>query len=389
MLTGSTGCSIVSNAYKYARNSDFLDEFMIGHRNKVMATEAWFRVKHCYANTPYLEEFKQGFYQGYMDVANGADGCIPAVAPSQFWGWKYQSADGQAAVNAWFSGYPLGAKAAEEDGVGNWGNIMPMGMRQPQPAEQPPAEMQPAPIPTDNDFKDREFTDQEIVVGPDGKPILGPDGQPLTVDQIDGPGGEALLDLNSTGSGQSVPQSLPVEEIPSPGAVPQPSAPGVDALPPANQPAQPPAAPANPIDSLELDVSPEAADGASSFQDWPSGTAPEMVATETLPAANAIEFPSEESNPNPGKPSADFAVESSADSDAAAAATTYSLNDLGDEAIEGIFGSSGATAPAGSDATSMNSTSMNSTSANSTSTNRPVAGAETATTVDDIPFKFE
>ncbi len=36
---------------------------------------------------------------------------------------EYQSAEGQAKVAAWFSGYPHGARAAEEDGVGNWTQI--------------------------------------------------------------------------------------------------------------------------------------------------------------------------------------------------------------------------------------------------------------------------
>lgn len=88
-----------------------------------MAAKAWFREQDCHCNERYLDEFKAGFLQGYSDIANGADGCAPCVAPNQYWGWKYQSPGGQAAVDAWFAGYPIGVKAAEQDGVGYWGNV--------------------------------------------------------------------------------------------------------------------------------------------------------------------------------------------------------------------------------------------------------------------------
>ncbi len=53
----------------------------------------------------------------------GSEACTPAFAPRQYWGWKYQSAEGQQKVAAWYSGYPHGARAAEEDGIGNWTQI--------------------------------------------------------------------------------------------------------------------------------------------------------------------------------------------------------------------------------------------------------------------------
>jgi hypothetical protein len=58
-----------------------------------------------------------------MQVADGGDGCTPAFPPREYWGWKYQSHEGQARVAAWFSGFPHGARAAEEDGIGNWYQI--------------------------------------------------------------------------------------------------------------------------------------------------------------------------------------------------------------------------------------------------------------------------
>ncbi|QEF98737.1 hypothetical protein Mal15_27920 [Stieleria maiorica] len=156
MLASTSGCSLVSNAYRQIRKAEYLDDFMLAHRNKVFATKAWLREKHCHKNRPHLSEFKAGFIEGYIDVANGSNGCIPSIAPSQYWGWKYQSPGGQAAIDAWFAGYPLGVKAAEQDGVGFWSRAPVMA-----PASQTAGTTDPAAMPTE----------AETVLGPDGKPI--------------------------------------------------------------------------------------------------------------------------------------------------------------------------------------------------------------------------
>ena len=70
-----------------------------------------------------------------MDVADGGTGCTPAFPPRDLWGWKYQSCEGQARVAAWFAGYPHGARAAEEDGIGNWNQIQTSSSIQEQYAQ--------------------------------------------------------------------------------------------------------------------------------------------------------------------------------------------------------------------------------------------------------------
>ena len=132
MSLGLTGCSIINGACRSLKQQECLDEFMIGYRNQALAAKAWHRVKNCYKNKTYYDDFKTGFFAGYADVAAGGPGCTPAVAPTSYWGWRYQSRDGQAAVNAYFEGYPLGVKAAEQDGVGHWGSVRP-NFQKPQP----------------------------------------------------------------------------------------------------------------------------------------------------------------------------------------------------------------------------------------------------------------
>ncbi|MFK8112957.1 MAG: hypothetical protein AB8B91_12180 [Rubripirellula sp.] len=121
--SGLTGCTMLGGLGSKVRTSECVDEFMIGHRNKVMATRAWLKVKHCYKKHCYPKDLEAGFMAGYMEVATGGSGCTPTVVAPQYWGWKHQSGNGQAAINAWFEGFPLGVKAAEQDGVGHYNMI--------------------------------------------------------------------------------------------------------------------------------------------------------------------------------------------------------------------------------------------------------------------------
>lgn len=118
-----SGCTAVSGLSGSIRNSECMNDFMLSYRNSALAAKAWHDQKHCFANQPHIKHFEAGFRSGYVDVASGSNGCTPAVAPREYWGWKYQSPEGQAKVAAWFAGYPLGAKAAEEHGLQHWSYI--------------------------------------------------------------------------------------------------------------------------------------------------------------------------------------------------------------------------------------------------------------------------
>jgi hypothetical protein len=128
LVGDTTGCTLTRGTVNALRNSDCVDEFMVGYRNRAMAEKAWHCRKHRFGNQPYGHEYKEGFIDGYIEIAGGGLGCCPKIAPSRYWGWKYQSATGRQAVNAWFEGYPMGVQAAEQDGIGNWGRIRTMGV---------------------------------------------------------------------------------------------------------------------------------------------------------------------------------------------------------------------------------------------------------------------
>ncbi len=164
VVLGSSGCSSIGKGLSLAVEDvhECIDESMVDYRNRAMAEKAWIRIRHQYHDYQYHRDFKNGFVAGYLNVAGGGNGCTPATAPSQYWGWRYQSSAGQAAVNAWFQGFPLGAKAAEQDGVANWRDInirlrtpAPLDLRALETGGLPPysapyiedAEVIPAPLP--------------------------------------------------------------------------------------------------------------------------------------------------------------------------------------------------------------------------------------------------
>lgn len=112
-----TGCQ---SMYTGLGIGNYWNESKLRHRNSAAAKYAWNSRFNSYLNQPNIRDFARGFKAGYVDVADGGTGCVPIFPPREYWGWKYQSCEGQGRVAAWFAGYPHGARAAEEDGIGNY-----------------------------------------------------------------------------------------------------------------------------------------------------------------------------------------------------------------------------------------------------------------------------
>ena len=98
---------------------DLRDDTAIAHKNRYLAKEAWCAVSGAYAGTPCLEDFECGFRTGYCDVADGKNGCPPAVPPRKYWRAKYQGEIGVQQVEQWFEGYRHGVSVAQQDGIVN------------------------------------------------------------------------------------------------------------------------------------------------------------------------------------------------------------------------------------------------------------------------------
>lgn len=120
VIGGFTGCQTVHNGFEAITNNGAWNDTVVVLRNRSMARKAWLRRKPHFCEQKYLSDFEAGFRAGYESVADGDDGCTPNFAPQEYWSWEFQSAEGQSRTAAWFSGFPHGARAAEEDGVNNW-----------------------------------------------------------------------------------------------------------------------------------------------------------------------------------------------------------------------------------------------------------------------------
>ncbi len=130
LTLSASGCSVVHNGYSAMTSNGSWNQTVVVMRNRSYSAKAWHRRKQNFCNEKHNQDFCNGFRAGYEAVCGGADGCTPAFPPSNYWSWEYQSAEGQARTSSWFSGYPHGVRAAEEEGTANWHQIqMSAGMQ--------------------------------------------------------------------------------------------------------------------------------------------------------------------------------------------------------------------------------------------------------------------
>lgn len=121
--TTGTGCSVMHNGFTAMTKNNSWNDTVVVLRNRSYSAKAWHRRKQNFCNERHNQDFCNGFRAGYEAVCNGSDGCTPAFPPSEYWSWEYQSGEGQARTSAWFTGYPHGVRAAEEEGNANWHHL--------------------------------------------------------------------------------------------------------------------------------------------------------------------------------------------------------------------------------------------------------------------------
>ena len=212
-ITGpSTGCTMFSGMQRALTQHEALDEFMVDYRNSAWSARAWLCRKHQFKGHRYLSDLEAGFRQGYADIAAGGNGCTPAICPQSYWGWQYQSADGQQRMNAWFEGYPLGVQAAEEDGIGHWRQVATSFNT-------------PAPMPTKPDPKAA------------AEPVPPGDAEPLVDAAATGAAAEPVIPGPASPDGEEIipTPATPPENLPLPSSdplsVPGPAAGGLPISP--------------------------------------------------------------------------------------------------------------------------------------------------------------
>ncbi len=114
----SIGCSAPT-----ATRLGFGEALIIGYRDTVWAKRAY-NLRYGNCERPYEEHFRAGFCAGFISMANGEDGYVPALPPQEYRGFEFQSADGTQCVNSWFEGYPEGVAAAKKEKVGTYHDVL-------------------------------------------------------------------------------------------------------------------------------------------------------------------------------------------------------------------------------------------------------------------------
>jgi len=132
------------------------DESAAQVHHNLIAELAWLRWSGLFQDQPHRLDFAAGFRSGYRDVINGGSGAAPVLPPKCYWRRFFENAWGREKAEAWFTGYPYGALAAEQDGEGNRIEL-PLGL---SPKEHSPAAGVLAPT----------FDDQVIETLPEPEP---------------------------------------------------------------------------------------------------------------------------------------------------------------------------------------------------------------------------
>jgi hypothetical protein len=82
------------------------------------AHTAWLAYRGEYVGcADYLHYFGEGFRAGYRAVAEGGEGCPPALPPRKYWSVCYQNETGRLKILNWYNGYSQGALVAQREGL--------------------------------------------------------------------------------------------------------------------------------------------------------------------------------------------------------------------------------------------------------------------------------
>jgi len=141
VMMNSTGCNF--------RNWAVRDAILVSYRDAVWAKRAY-NLRYGNCDRPYSDHFEAGFCAGYSETCNGGDGYVPAMPPTTYRGFEYQSAEGVQCVNAWFEGYPAGVAAARKENMGNYNNVLTSKMINSAIAQEKATNILPSKIPVVN-----------------------------------------------------------------------------------------------------------------------------------------------------------------------------------------------------------------------------------------------
>ncbi len=159
--------------YHFGSSDGWFDRKSTRHAAIRSANQA---LRRCYGDN-VGHDFRQGFQQAFMDIANGGSGAVPAVPPPRYWSAPYRTVWGHEKADEWFDGYDAGGDAASqgilndsrtvassaefEDDFDDYGaapsNVMPYQMAPQNPGPNVPNQV---PYPTPVQFNPTPVTPQ-------------------------------------------------------------------------------------------------------------------------------------------------------------------------------------------------------------------------------------
>lgn len=92
-----------------------IDGMKTDHRMRHYARNAWDRHETCYDDSPYEDEMKDGFMDGYLQFVYSGCTTPPKCLPDRFNKPRYQNCFGKGGIQAYQQGFQMGLGAASQD----------------------------------------------------------------------------------------------------------------------------------------------------------------------------------------------------------------------------------------------------------------------------------
>lgn len=157
VLFPGSGCLLLTGARNLFVEpiASYTLECLEAKRNEALAISAWKSVVEAHPDMEFSLHYAEGFRQGFVDYLNaGGTGAPPPLPPRKYWGVRYETPEGHAAMQDWFAGFRHGAETAAQSGYRNFVVLPtsvpptdPLAVTRPRPRETAPGEVSVEPIP--------------------------------------------------------------------------------------------------------------------------------------------------------------------------------------------------------------------------------------------------
>jgi len=158
-LFPGSGCLLLTGARNLLVEpiAGYTLECLEAKRNEALAVAAWKSVVQEHPGVEFSVHYAEGFRQGFVDYLNaGGTGAPPPVPPRKYWGVRYETPEGHAAMQDWFAGFRHGSDVAAWSGYREF-IVLPTAIP-----------------PSDPDFYSRRQESRETDTQPDGEALPNP-----------------------------------------------------------------------------------------------------------------------------------------------------------------------------------------------------------------------